>query len=53
MLNKLIKLLVNLKWKRERFLVWSWGIDENTDIHIISEEAYLDRHRFGVKEETY
>lgn len=53
MLEKIIKLLVNMKWRRERFLAWSWGIDENTDIHIITEESSQDRHRFGVREENY
>ena len=42
-----------MKWRRERFLAWSWGIDENTDIHIITEESSQDRHRFGVREENY
>lgn len=49
MRDKIIKILVNRKWKRERFLAWSWGIDENVDVHIITEESYQDRHRFGVR----
>lgn len=49
MIDRIIKALVNWKYKKEKFLCWSWGIDENTDIHIISEESYLDRHRYGVK----
>lgn len=51
MRDKIIKILVNRKWKRERFLAWSWGIDENVDVHIITEESYQDRHRFGVRDE--
>ena len=51
MWDKIIKILVNRKWKRERFLAWSWGIDENVDVHIITEESYQDRHRFGVHDE--
>lgn len=53
MIDKLIKLLVNYKYKKYPFYIWSWGIDEHTDINIISEESYLDRHRFGLKEEYY
>ena len=53
MLDKLIKFFVNLKWKREHFYTFSWGIDENIDIHIMSEESYQDRHRFGLREELY
>ena len=49
----IIKKLVNLHYKRAPFLVWSWGIDENTDIHIVSEEAYPDRHRYGLREEVF
>lgn len=51
MWDKIIKILVNRKWKRERFLAWSWGFDENTNIHIITEEFFQDRHRFGVRDE--
>ena len=50
MWDKIIKILVNRKWKRERFYAWSWGIDENVDIHIITAESYQDRHRFGVRD---
>jgi len=50
MLDKIIKLLVNRKWKRERFYSWTWGIDENVGIHIITEESYQDRHRFGLRD---
>lgn len=49
----IIKKLVNLLYRRTRFLTWSWGIDEHTDINIISEESYLDRHRFGLHEEVF
>ena len=53
MLDKLIKILVNLKYKRDGFYTFSWGIDENTHMHIMSEESYLDKHRFGLKEEMF
>lgn len=53
MINKLIKFLINLKWKREHFYVYSWGVDEHVSIHIMTEECYQDRHRNGVKEEFY
>lgn len=47
----LIRRLVTLYWKKNRFLVYSWGVDENVTLHLISEESYTDRHRFGVHEE--
>lgn len=50
MWDKIIKILVNRKWKRERFLAWSWGVNENVDIHIITQESYQDIHRFGVRD---
>ena len=53
MLDKIIKILVNRKWKRERFYSWTWGIDENVGIHIITEESYRDRHRFGLRDWEY
>lgn len=53
MIDKIIKFFVTLKWKREQFYTFSWGIDENTDIHIMTEESYPNRHRFGLKEETF
>jgi hypothetical protein len=53
MLDKIIKILVNRKWKRERFYSWTWGIDENVGIHIITEESYQDRHRFGLRDWEY
>lgn len=49
----LIKRLVNLHYKRTHFYAWSWGIDENTDINILSEESYLNYHRYGTKETTF
>ena len=49
-IDRLIKLLVNYRYKKDPFYAWSWGIDEHTDIHIISEESYFDRHRFGGNE---
>lgn len=53
MLEKIIKKLVNWKFKRDGFFAWVWSVDENVDIHIITEESYLDRHRFGTREEIY
>lgn len=53
LIKKLIKKLVTWKYKRDGFYAWSWGVDEHVDIHILTEESYLDRHRFGTREETY
>ena len=53
MIDRLIKFLVTWKWKKDRFYAWSWGVDEYTDIHIITEESYSDRHRYGTYEDYY
>ena len=56
-MNALIKLVIKkmVTWyyKRTRFLAFSWGIDENTDISILSEEYSLDGYRIGTKEVKY
>ena len=52
LIDWLIKKLVNFKYKKDPFLAWSWSIDDHTDIHIISEESYMDHHRFGTKTEV-
>ena len=53
LINWLIKKLVNYKYKKDPFLVWSWPIDDYTDINIISEESYLGYRRFGTKIDTF
>lgn len=53
MINWLIKLLVNYKYKKEPFMFWSWGIDEHTDIVILSAEYYDDHYRYGLRTEFY
>ena len=53
MIDWLIKLLVNYKYKKEQFMAWTWGIDEHTDIYILSAEYYDDHYRYGTRTETY
>lgn len=53
MIDWLIKLLVNYKYKKEPFSVWSWGVDENTDINIITAEYYQDQYRYGTRQERF
>lgn len=53
LIDWLIKKLVNYKYKKDPFLAWSWPIDDYTDINIISEESYMDHHRFGTKIDTF
>lgn len=50
-LQWLIKKLVTFYWKKYEFYTYSWGVNECVDLHIISEESYLHRHRFGLREE--
>lgn len=49
----LAKRCVTALYKRTRFLICSWGLDENTDLYLISEESYHGYHRFGLCEEKY
>lgn len=49
----IVKKLIILMWKREHFFVHSWGVDEHVDINVITEESYLDKHRFGLREEKF
>lgn len=52
-INKLIKMLVNYKYKKYPFLAWTWGIDEVHEINILTAEYYLDHYRYGTREEWY
>lgn len=51
LIDKLIKLLVNYKYKKEQFMAWSWEIDEVHEIRIVSAEYYPDHYRYGTREE--
>ena len=53
LIDKIIKILINLKYKREPFMVWSWEIDEIHEINILTAEYYQDHCRFGTREEYY
>lgn len=48
-----IKKLAIRCYRRYPFLAWSWGVDENTSLHIMSEEYWPDHHRFGVHDRVY
>lgn len=52
-LTWLAKRSVTALYKRTHFWTFSWGLDENTDLYLMSEESYHDYHRFGVREEKY
>lgn len=49
-LEWIIKKLVTLYWKKTHFHTYSWGVDENVDLYVLSEESYLDKHRMGTRE---
>ena len=49
----IIKKLVTWYYKRTGFLAFSWGIDNNTDISILSEVYKDDGYRIGTKEVKY
>lgn len=52
-LSWLAKKSVTALYKRTHFWVFSWGLDENTDLYLMSEKSYHGYHRFGVREEKY
>lgn len=53
LIDWLIKLLVNYRYKKEPFMAWTWAIDEHTDINIITAEYYDDYYRHGTRTEFY
>lgn len=58
MLNKIIKLLLQLKLRRDPgWIGMSFGLDENTDVHVLVERWYTfgDRtfHCYGTKVEEF
>lgn len=50
-LTWLAKKSVTALYRRTYFWTFSWGLDENTDLYLMSEVSYLGYHRFGVREE--
>ena len=52
-IDTLIKILVNFKYKKEHFLAWSWCIDNVHEINIVTAEYYQDHYRYGTREEYY
>ena len=52
LLSYIIKKLVTLYYKKYPFCTYSWGIDEFTDLHIMSETFDVSKniHRFGLRE---
>lgn len=53
LIDKIIKILINFKYKMKPFMAWSWGIDDVHEISIISAEYYNDHYRHGVTEKYY
>jgi hypothetical protein len=53
LIDKLIKILVNYKYKKDRFMSWSWTLDDHHDINIISIEYCPDHSRYGTRETWY
>ena len=52
MLDKLIKALLRYKLRNNPlWMATSFGIDENTDIHVIVETWRNGKHLFGAREE--
>ena len=52
LIDKLIKILINFKYRRDPFMAWSWGIDDTHEINVISAEYDQDHCRYGTREES-
>ena len=53
LIDKMIKILIKLKYKKQPFMAWSWVIDDTHEINIVSAEYYDDHYRYGTREERY
>lgn len=53
LIDKIIKILINYKYKKDPFMAWNWSVDDVTDINIISAEYHDDHYRYGVREKWY
>ena len=55
LIDKIIKVLINYKYKKDPFMAWSWSVDEVTEIHILSAKYPNDHdhYRYGTREEWY
>jgi hypothetical protein len=52
-IDKIIKILINFRYKRKPFMAWCWEIDGIHEINILSAEYYKDYYRYGTREEYY
>ena len=53
LIDKIIKILIEYRYKKEPFMTWSWGIDEIHEINILTAEYYQYHYRYGTREEWY
>ena len=53
LLKWIIRKLVTFYYRKYPFYTCSWGVNDNLDLMIISEESYPDYHRYGLREEKY
>lgn len=49
----IIRKIVSWYYKKTGFLMYSWSIDEHTEISIRSEEYTLDGYRIGTRDVKY
>lgn len=53
LIRMIIRRIVSWYYKRTGFLMYSWSIDEHTEISIRSEEYTSDGYRIGTREVKY
>lgn len=53
LIDKIIKILITYKYKKDPFMVWRWGINETHEINIITAEYYQDYFRYGTSQKKY
>ena len=52
LIDKIIKILIEYKYKKKPFMVWSWCIDDVHEINILTAEYYQDYYRYGTRLES-
>lgn len=52
-IDKIIKILIEYKYKKKPFMVWSWFIDDVHEINILTAEYHQDYYRYGTRNEVW
>ena len=53
LIDKIIKILIEYRYKKKPFMAWCWSVDEIHEINILTAEYYQDHCRYGTREEWF